>query len=83
MRAGSGQRHPRASPAADALLDAASAALAAGTATLSPLARDDSERTMPPCVQPGSRVRELTIRAPQELGIGSDPHTPYEQCPAG
>jgi hypothetical protein len=36
---------------------------------------------MPFCVPPESRLRTLTVRASQVLGIDSDPHSPYETCP--
>jgi hypothetical protein len=39
------------------------------------------EAAMPLCVPPESRLRVLTVRASQVLGLDSDPHSPYEVCP--
>jgi hypothetical protein len=36
---------------------------------------------MPLCVPPESKMRALTLRASQVLGVDSDPHSPYEVCP--
>ncbi len=41
----------------------------------------DIEEAMPLCVPPESRLRVLTVRASQVLGIDTDPHSPYEVCP--
>jgi hypothetical protein len=42
---------------------------------------DEVESAMPLCVPPESKLRVLTTRASQVLGVDSDPHTPYETCP--
>ncbi len=39
------------------------------------------EKDMPLCVPPESRLRFLTLRASQIVGLDSDPHSPYETCP--
>jgi hypothetical protein len=39
------------------------------------------ERKMPLCVPPESKLRVLTTRASQVLGIDEDPHSPYQTCP--
>jgi len=39
------------------------------------------EKNMPLCVPPESRLRFLTLRASQIVGLDSDPHSPYETCP--
>ena len=39
------------------------------------------ERDQPLCVPPESRLRVLTTRASQVLGIDIDPHSPYQTCP--
>jgi hypothetical protein len=43
--------------------------------------RAQVERKMPLCVPPESKLRVLTTRASQVLGIDEDPHSPYETCP--
>jgi hypothetical protein len=42
---------------------------------------DEIEDAMPLCVPPESRLRVLTVRASQVLGIDADPHSPYDVCP--
>lgn len=42
---------------------------------------DEIDPAMPLCVPPESRLRTLTVRASQVLGIDSDPHSPYDECP--
>jgi hypothetical protein len=42
---------------------------------------DQVQSAMPLCVPPESRLRVLTTRASQVLGIDADPHTPYDTCP--
>jgi hypothetical protein len=43
--------------------------------------RAEIRRDMPLCVPPESKLRVLTTRASQVLGIDIDPHSPYDTCP--
>ncbi len=43
--------------------------------------RAQVERKMPLCVPPESKLRVLTTRASQVVGIDEDPHSPYDTCP--
>ena len=43
--------------------------------------RAQVERRMPLCVPPESKLRVLTTRASQVVGIDEDPHSPYDTCP--